>query len=106
MVWQLLQAKPPELAAAVPFYGPLPDGASFTGAKAAVLAVYAEKDSRVNAGRAAADQALTAAGLPHEIVTVPGVDHAFFNDTGARFSGAAAASIYPRVLAWFGTHLA
>lgn len=106
MVWQLLDAGAPDVAAAVPFYGPVPDAPVFDGDRAAVLGVFAEQDSRVNAGREKVDAALTAAGLTHEIVTVPGVDHAFFNDTGPRFAAAAAAQTYDRVLSWFGTHLA
>jgi carboxymethylenebutenolidase len=39
MVWLLLASGEPRLAAAVPFYGPLPDGADFSGSKAAVLAI-------------------------------------------------------------------
>jgi carboxymethylenebutenolidase len=105
MTWLLLASGEPRLAAAVPFYGPLPDNADFSGSKAAVLAVYAELDSRVNATRDAARVALERAGLPHEIVTFPGVDHAFFNDTGPRYNADAAAEAYRRVLAWFGRYL-
>jgi carboxymethylenebutenolidase len=106
MVWSLLASGEPRLAAAAPFYGPLPEGADFAGSRsAAVLGVYAENDSRVNASRDAARTALERAGNPHEIVTVPGVDHAFFNDTGARYNAAAAASIYERLVTWFGQHL-
>jgi carboxymethylenebutenolidase len=105
MVWLLLAAGESRLAAAVPFYGPLPDNADFAGSKAAVLGIYAEQDSRVNATREAAAEALTRAGLTHEIVTFPGVNHAFFNDTGARYSPGAAATAYQRVLDWFGQHL-
>ncbi len=105
MVWLLLTAEP-RLSAAAPFYGPLPENASFTGSKAAVLAIYAEMDERVNASREAARQALQAAGLTHEVVTVPGVNHAFFNDTGPRYDAAAAAQTYRRVLDWFGRYLA
>ena len=47
MVWTLLAAKEPRLAAAVPFYGPFPEGASLKGSKAAVLGIYAALDSRV-----------------------------------------------------------
>jgi carboxymethylenebutenolidase len=50
-----------------------------SGARAAVLAIYAGLDSRVNATRATARAALRKAGLKHQIVTYPGVDHAFFN---------------------------
>lgn len=105
MVWQLLDAGVPQLAAAVPFYGPLPDAPKFDGDKAAVLAIFAGLDTHVNAGRDRAEAALTAAGLTHELVTVPDVDHAFFNDTGPRFNEAAATATYARVLAWFHSYL-
>ena len=106
MTWQTLNSGPSDLAAAVPFYGPAPDAPTFTGSQAAVLGVFAEKDARVNAGKDKLEAALTTAGLTHELVTVPGVDHAFFNDTGPRYDQAAAGQIYQRVLDWFGTHLA
>jgi carboxymethylenebutenolidase len=106
MVWTLLASGEPRLAAAAPFYGPLPDGADFTGSRnAAVLGVYAEQDARVNATREAATSALESAGLTHEIVTYPDAGHAFFNDTGARYSPAAAAAAYQKLLGWFGDHL-
>ncbi len=106
MVWTLLASGEPRLAAAAPFYGPLPSGADFTGSpNAAVLGVYAALDSRVNATRDGATQALEAAGLTHEIVTFPDADHAFFNDTGPRYNATAAAAAYEKVLGWFATHL-
>jgi carboxymethylenebutenolidase len=106
MVWTLLAAGEPRLGAAVPFYGPLPSGADFAGSRgAAVLAVYGELDARVNGTRDSAKAALEKAGMTHEIVTFPGADHAFFNDTGARYNAAAAASAYQRLVAWFGQHL-
>jgi carboxymethylenebutenolidase len=104
MVWALLAGEP-RLAAAVPFYGPAPDGPDFSGARAAVLAIYAGLDSRVNASRDSASAALEEAGLVHDIVTFPGVDHAFFNDTGARYDDLAATRAWTRVLAWFRQHL-
>ena len=106
MTWSLLAAKEARLAAAVPFYGTPPDGADFTGVKAAVLAVYAELDARVNATRDAAVAALQKAGVTHEVKTYPGADHAFFNETSPRHNAAAAAEAYQAVLAWFGRHLA
>jgi carboxymethylenebutenolidase len=105
MVWLLLAAGEPRLAAAVPFYGPLPDKTDFSGSKAAVLAIYAALDSRVNATRDTARAALERARLPHEIITFPGADHAFFNDTGPRYNADAAAEAYQRVLDWFGRYL-
>jgi carboxymethylenebutenolidase len=105
MIWQLIASKDARLAAAAPFYGPLPDGADFTGSKAAVLAIYGELDARVNASRDAATAALVKAGLTHEIVTYPKADHAFFNDTGPRYNAEAAAAAWAKVLEWFGRHL-
>jgi len=105
MVWLLLASGEPRLAAAAPFYGPLPDNADFSGSEAAVLGIYAEQDERVNASREAATAALERAGLTHEIVTYPGANHAFFNDTGPRYHQDAATQAYAKVLDWFGRHL-
>lgn len=106
MVWSLLASGEPRLAAAAPFYGPLPDGADFAGSpNAAVLGVYGEQDERVNATRDAAKQALEEAGLTHKIVTFPNAGHAFFNDTGQRYNATAAAAAYQQLTEWFGTHL-
>ena len=106
MTWLLLASKEARLAAAAPFYGPFPEGGNLAGAKAAVLGIYAELDSRVNASRPAARAALRKAGLRHQIVTYPGVDHAFFNPTGSRYDPEAAAAAYRKLLSWFGTHVA
>ncbi|MGH2706929.1 MAG: dienelactone hydrolase family protein, partial [Actinomycetota bacterium] len=40
-----------------------------------------------------------------EIITFPGADHAFFNDTGPRYSAGAANDAYQRVLSWFKRYL-
>jgi carboxymethylenebutenolidase len=101
MVWRLLASREPRLAAAVPFYGPFPANGDLSGSKAAVLGIYAGLDARVNATRPAAEAALQAAGLEYELVTFPDANHAFFNDTGARYDPEAAALAYARVLDWF-----
>jgi carboxymethylenebutenolidase len=106
MTWLLLASKEARLAAAVPFYGPFPENGNLSGSRAAVLGIYAELDSRVNASRAAARAALRDAGLRHQIVTYPDVDHAFFNPTGSRYDREAATAAYRRTLAWFGTYVA
>jgi carboxymethylenebutenolidase len=106
MSWSLLAAGEARLAAAAPFYGPLPSGANLGGSQAAVVAFYGSLDTRVNATRDAADQALTQAGLVHEMVTYEGANHAFFNDTGARYDANAAAQAWAKLLEWFGEHLA
>jgi carboxymethylenebutenolidase len=107
MTWQLLAAGEPRLDAAVPFYGPFPAGADLSGSpNAAVLGIYAAEDSRVNGSMDDAEQALTAAGLTHELRVFDGVDHAFFNDTGGRYDADAAAEAYQAMLDWFGQHIA
>jgi carboxymethylenebutenolidase len=106
MVWRLLASKERRLAAASPFYGPFPENGNLKGSKAAVLAIYGGLDTRVNATREAAQAALEAARLKHQIVTFTEADHAFFNDTGARFNTAAAAEAYRRLLDWLDQVLA
>ena len=105
MVWNLLNVGEPRLAAAVPFYGPAPADADFSGARAAVLGIYAGNDTRVNETRPTAEAALQAAELTYEIKTFEGADHAFFNDTGARYNAPAATEAYADVLAWFDRYL-
>ncbi|TPG33660.1 dienelactone hydrolase family protein [Mycolicibacterium hodleri] len=102
LVWQLLASGEPKLAAAVPFYGPLPDGADFGGSKdVAVLGFYGSKDARVTGTKDAAQQALDKAGNVNQLVVEQGADHAFFNDTGERYDPSAAADAWQRVQDWF-----
>jgi carboxymethylenebutenolidase len=106
MTWQLLAAGEPRLAAAVPFYGPFPSGASLAGSpNAAVLGIYAGLDDRVNSTKEAAEAALTGAGLVHEMRVFDGANHAFFNDTGPRYDKAAATDAFARAVAWFHQYL-
>lgn len=106
LVWRLLAAGSPELAAAFPFYGPTPDNPDFAASKdVAVLGFYGELDQRVNATEPVAAAALQKAGLVHELVTEPGANHAFFNDTGDRYDPAAAADAWSRTLDWLAAHV-
>ena len=105
MVWNMINAGDSRLAAAAPFYGVGPSDADFSKSKAAVLAIYAEQDARVNANRPAMTAALENAKLAHQILTVPGVDHAFFNDTGPRYNKTQAEAVYKTLLEWFDVHL-
>ncbi|MDZ4270083.1 MAG: dienelactone hydrolase family protein [Mycobacterium sp.] len=106
LVWRLLASGTPELAAAFPFYGPTPDDPDFSGsADVAVLGFYGELDQRVNATEPIAKAALERAGLVHELVTEPGANHAFFNDTGDRYDPTAAADAWRRMTDWLATHV-
>ncbi|TGD88254.1 dienelactone hydrolase family protein [Mycolicibacterium sp. CH28] len=106
LVWRLLAAGEPRLAAAVPFYGPLPDAPNFSGSKnAAVLGFYGALDQRVTSAEPAAKMALDQAGLVNDLVTEPDADHAFFNDSGPRYNAAAADDAWTRLQDWFTRHL-
>ena len=102
LVWQLLASSEPQLAAAVPFYGPLPDAADFSGSKdVAVLGFYGSEDARVTGTKDAAQQALDRAGLVNQLIVEQGANHAFFNDTGDRYDATAAADAWQRTQDWF-----
>jgi carboxymethylenebutenolidase len=103
MTWWLLDD--PRLAAAVLVCGPFPEGTDLRRAKAAVLAMYAEKGSQVNATREAADAALVLAGLKYEVKSFLGVDNGFFDETGGQYDRRAADTAYAAVLDWFRIYL-
>ena len=74
--------------------------------KAPLLLHYAENDAGVNAGIAAYEAALKAAGKSYEVHIYPGAQHAFNNDTGpARYNKDAADLAWSRTLAFFRKHL-
>lgn len=104
MTWRLATQNP-DLRAAVPYYGPNPPLGDVAKIKAAILAIYGEQDSRINAGIPAVREAMQKAGVVHEIVIYPGADHAFFNDTGGRYHAAAARAAWERTTAWFQRYL-
>jgi carboxymethylenebutenolidase len=104
MTWRLATASP-EVRAAVPYYGSSPPLGDVSKIKAAVLAIYAGRDERINAGIPQIREALQRAGVVHEIVILPDSDHAFFNDTGARYAPAAARTAWERTTGWFERYL-
>jgi len=95
----------PELKAAVPFYGPHPSVDAVPNINAAVLAVYAERDQRINQGIPAMEAAMQQNNKVYEKVIYPDADHAFHNDTGSRYNPEAARDAWARTLAWFERYL-
>jgi carboxymethylenebutenolidase len=95
----------PELRAAVPFYGPPPSAAEVSAINAAVLAMYAERDTRITSTAETVEAAMQQAGKTYEKIIYPDTDHAFFNDTGTRYNAAAAQDAWDKMLAWFDRHL-
>lgn len=95
----------PELKAAVPFYGPHPDPSELGSIQAAVLAIYAGRDERINQRIPAIEAELQRLGKTYEKVVYPETDHGFHNDTGSRYDPAAATDAWARTLAWFDRYL-
>jgi carboxymethylenebutenolidase len=105
VTWRVA-ATVPELRAAVPFYGvPVPE-TDVPAIGAAVLAIYAGRDDRINQNIPAIETAMAKNGKTFRKIVYPGVDHAFHNDAGARYNAEAAKAAWGETLAWFGKYLA
>jgi carboxymethylenebutenolidase len=90
------------MKAAVPFYGPAPANmAGLAGVKTAVLALYAEKDARITGTKDTVEAQLKQSGQPYRVTVLPGVDHAFHNDTGARYNATQAEAAWIATVGWF-----
>ena len=94
-----LAVNAPDLAAVVSFYGVQPAPADVPKIKAKLLLHYASSDDRVNAGVAAFEAALKAAGVSYTKYLYEGTQHAFHNDNaGARYNKAAAELAWGRTM--------
>ncbi len=101
----LAATKIPELKAAVPFYGPHPPLEDVKDIQAAVLAIYGERDQRINQGIPEIETAMQQNNKVFEKIIYPDADHAFFNDTGTRYNPQAAQDAWQRLLGWFARYL-
>ena len=98
----LLAVAAPDLAAAVPFYGPAAPAGDVPRIRAKLQLHYAGYDPRINAGIPEYEAALKRAGVVYEKFVYGGTDHAFHNDTGAaRYNKAAAELAWSRTIAFF-----
>ena len=101
MTWNALAAGT-AVKAAAPFYGPPPKNLpGLATTKAAVLAIYAERDTRITSTKDAVAQQLSRTGRPYQIMVYPGVDHAFHNDTGPRYNATQAEAAWVATINWF-----
>jgi carboxymethylenebutenolidase len=91
----------PDLKAAVPYYGGQPEAAEVAQIKAPLLVIYAELDTRVNAGWPAYEAALKAQGKNYQMINFPGVNHGFHNNTTPRYDEAAAKEAWEKTIAFF-----
>ncbi len=94
-----------DLAAAVPFYGTQPSAADAAKIKAPINAQYAELDHRITDGWPAFDQALTAAGVPHEGHIYKNTNHGFHNGSTPRYDEAAAKEAWDHAIGWLNKYL-
>lgn len=104
-VANMLAARIPELAAAVPFYGTQPPAEEVPAIKAPLLLHFAEIDERVNAGWPAYEEALKKHGKKYKAYMYKGVNHGFHNDTTPRYDAQAAELAWERTLKFFKKHL-
>jgi len=88
----------PDLAAAVPYYGPQPPAAEAAKIKSPMLLHYASADERVNAGWPAFEAALKANHVKYQAYIYPNTQHGFHNDTTPRYDEAAAKLSWQRTL--------
>jgi carboxymethylenebutenolidase len=91
----LMATRVPELRTAVVYYGPNPanidDVAKITGP---VLGIYGEKDTRITVNVPSLVDAMKRHGKAFEHKVYPDAEHAFFNDTGARYHTSSAADAW------------
>lgn len=104
VTWDVV-AREPTLRAAAPYYGPPAFIDELRNARAAVLGVYAELDTRLNESIPNVEQQLRTAGMPFKINVYPDAGHAFFNDTRPSYAEAAATAAWRDTLSWFHTYL-
>ena len=101
-----LAASDDRIRAAVPFYGTAPEPAAIAQITAPVLALYGELDTGLVDALPGVRQAMADAGVDFEAVIYPGAEHAFFNDTGRRYSAAHAMEAWARTLAFLDDNVA
>jgi carboxymethylenebutenolidase len=95
----------PDLKAGVAYYGAQVPADQVKAIHAALLLHYAGLDQRINAGIAAYEAALKAAGKQFNVYIYPDVNHAFNNDTGDRYDKRAADLAWTRTIAFFNEQL-
>ena len=105
LTWRVAAAEP-DLRAAVPYYGRPIEPENVGTIQAAVLAIYAETDERINAAVPPAEEAMQKAGKTFRKIIYPGTQHAFHNDTRERYNPTAAQAAWKETLAWFAKYLA
>jgi carboxymethylenebutenolidase len=106
MVNQIAVNAGADLAAAVPYYGQVPEAGDVSKIKAKLLLQYAGLDERINAGIPGYEEALKAAGVDYQIHIYENANHAFNNDTSeARYNKEAADLAWSRTVEFLRANL-
>lgn len=97
----------PDLSAAVIYYGSLvTDPDVLKQIACPVLGQFGAEDHHPSPEHVAAfREGLEAAGVPHEIYSYEGANHAFANPTGSRYNPSAAAKAWERTMAFLRANL-
>lgn len=104
LTWRLLTMRQ-DLKAGVPFYGAAPPLEDVPRIRAAVLAIYAELDERINATIPDLEKAIRRSEVRYEKIMYPGAAHGFHNDTGVNYRPEAARDAWARTLTHFARYL-
>jgi carboxymethylenebutenolidase len=97
----MMAARVPDLAAAVPFYGGQAPVEEVSNIKAPLQLHYAELDTRVNEGWPAYEEALKANKKEYTMYMYPQANHGFHNDTTPRYDKEAAELAWKRTIDFF-----
>lgn len=97
----MMAARIPDLAAAVPFYGGQAPAEEVPKIKAPLQLHYAELDTRVNEGWPAYEKALKENGKEYVAYFYPATNHGFHNDTTPRYDKKAAGLAWQRTVTFF-----
>lgn len=101
----MMAAKVPDLAAAVPFYGGQAPIELVPDIQAPLLLQYAELDKRVNEGWPAYEAALKKYNKEYKAYIYPGTNHGFHNDSTPRYDEEAAQLAWERTIDFFSEKL-
>ncbi len=101
----MMAAKVPELAAAVPFYGGQAPAEMVPDIQAPLLLHFASLDQRVNEGWPAYETALKEHNKVYEAHMYEGANHGFHNDTTGRYDKEAAELAWQRTIDFFNKKL-
>jgi carboxymethylenebutenolidase len=94
-----------DLQAGAPYYGAAADTASVANIKAPLVCHLAENDDRINAMYPTFQVALKSANVEHQVLSYPGTQHGFHNNSTPRYLEAAAKLSWDRTVAHFRKYL-